>query len=335
MDEIQMVRGVYPEPAPPTADEIARARALLSESPRRPRHRHRPRRGLGRGGALVACGAAAAAAAGIVVAVPHSPGGPPAAGPAASHPPAGTPSATRAATGPPPTVQELAYRASAAALAAPAVAPGQWVYTKEIQRLSIATPPKGPHPGGTKYDQYTWKDGYETTTSESWQTADGLKITEIDYADDSLKVESNPTLGKDISYAELVGFKGDPRALASYVFHRETQILGPEPAAQTWFETYYELAGLFGWFDLPPRVTAEILRALPYVPGVRVEKVAGGIAFSDAGVEPTSAHEGEAVRIVLDPASYTVTSVNISSGKFSNQFNLVNRVPVSGPGVRP
>jgi hypothetical protein len=35
MDEIQMVRESYPEPAPPTSREIARAKALLNESPQR------------------------------------------------------------------------------------------------------------------------------------------------------------------------------------------------------------------------------------------------------------------------------------------------------------
>jgi hypothetical protein len=36
MDEVRMVREAYAEPAPPTAREIARARALLNDPPRRP-----------------------------------------------------------------------------------------------------------------------------------------------------------------------------------------------------------------------------------------------------------------------------------------------------------
>ncbi|HEX2315619.1 MAG TPA: hypothetical protein VHJ17_17880, partial [Thermomonospora sp.] len=36
MDEVRMVRDAYPEPAAPTAREIAQARALLDAPPRRP-----------------------------------------------------------------------------------------------------------------------------------------------------------------------------------------------------------------------------------------------------------------------------------------------------------
>lgn len=57
MDEVRMVRDGYPEPAPPTAREIARAKALLNERPRR----SRPRLLWGLGG-VVAAGAAAAVA---------------------------------------------------------------------------------------------------------------------------------------------------------------------------------------------------------------------------------------------------------------------------------
>ncbi|GAA2119337.1 CU044_5270 family protein [Actinomadura alba] len=54
MDEVRMVRDRYPEPAPPTAQEIARAKALLNEAPRR----SLPRLRWGLGG-VVAAGAAA------------------------------------------------------------------------------------------------------------------------------------------------------------------------------------------------------------------------------------------------------------------------------------
>lgn len=53
MDEVRMVRDRYPEPAPPTAQEIARAKALLNDPPRR----SRPRLLWGLGG-VVAAGAA-------------------------------------------------------------------------------------------------------------------------------------------------------------------------------------------------------------------------------------------------------------------------------------
>lgn len=57
MDEVRMVRDFYPEPAPPTAREIGRAKALLNDPPRRAR----PRLLWGLGG-VVAAGAATAVA---------------------------------------------------------------------------------------------------------------------------------------------------------------------------------------------------------------------------------------------------------------------------------
>jgi hypothetical protein len=75
MDEVRMVRDRYPEPAPPTAREIARAKALLSKPPRR----SRPRLRWGLGGGVVAVGAAAAVALALVggnTPAPPRPSGP-------------------------------------------------------------------------------------------------------------------------------------------------------------------------------------------------------------------------------------------------------------------
>jgi hypothetical protein len=72
MDEVRIVRDAYPEPAPPTAREIARAKALLNEPPRR--SLPRLRWGLGGGlGAAVAAGVGAAVAISLVGG--HTPGG--------------------------------------------------------------------------------------------------------------------------------------------------------------------------------------------------------------------------------------------------------------------
>jgi hypothetical protein len=75
MDEVRMVRDSYPEPAPPTAREIARAKALLNDPPRR----SRPRLRWGLGGGVVAVGAAAAVALTLVggnTPAPPQPSGP-------------------------------------------------------------------------------------------------------------------------------------------------------------------------------------------------------------------------------------------------------------------
>ena len=57
MDEVRMVRESYPEPAPPTAREIARAKALLNDPPRR----SRPGLRWGLGGVIAASAAATVA----------------------------------------------------------------------------------------------------------------------------------------------------------------------------------------------------------------------------------------------------------------------------------
>ncbi|GAA4580377.1 hypothetical protein GCM10023194_08550 [Planotetraspora phitsanulokensis] len=74
MDEVRMVRDGYPEPAPPTATAIARAKALLDEPPRR----SLPRLRWGLSGALAAAAAATVAitlAGGNTVVSGNTPGG--------------------------------------------------------------------------------------------------------------------------------------------------------------------------------------------------------------------------------------------------------------------
>ncbi|RAY14075.1 hypothetical protein DPM19_17520 [Actinomadura craniellae] len=68
---MRMVRGHYPEPAPPTAQEIARAKALLKE----PQRRSLPRLRWGLGG-MVAVGVAAAVAITLAGGNPPAPPGP-------------------------------------------------------------------------------------------------------------------------------------------------------------------------------------------------------------------------------------------------------------------
>jgi hypothetical protein len=256
-------------------------------------------------GAALAPVAAAIAIAVSVAAVPRSPVG----HPANSHPP----------TAALPTVAELAYRASAAALAQPSVGPGQWLYVK----VSVMV----------QSDHYS--SGYE-----AWQTADALK--EAAYSNGKLVFRQIiPTYSGDLSYAELTKFRGSPQALANYVFNRVTHsrqlaMYPLQPSTKfLWSLTFGWMAGTLLNFDLPPAVTAEILQAMPYIPGVTVEKVAGGVAFTSSDHsdrDPFGAYE-----VILDPSSYTVTSIlegDLLSA--SGAWHAVtSRVPVSGPGVRP
>lgn len=299
MDLLTRLRAEVPAQASPEAERRFRA-ALLSEQdrPPRPARPAPPRRSLPLPRIGLAAGLAAAAAAAIMVAVPHSP---------ASHP------VTSQSTAPAlPTVQELAFRASAAALAAKPVSPGQWVY----QKSTITTiKPKGGH-------------GQDATT-ETWQTADGLHSAW--YYHGQLGVHATPTEGKDISYAELAKLPPSPPALAKYIYGREQQVLGPEPANLNWQMTFNEIAGLFNYFVLPPKVAAALFQALPSIPGVEVVKGAGSIAFIRS--------YGNLVneKVILGPSTYTVTGLVLAdpAGGFTKQFTFSAWVPVSGPGARP
>ncbi|MBO2454629.1 CU044_5270 family protein [Actinomadura barringtoniae] len=72
MDEMRMVRDAYAEPAPPTAQEIARAKALLNDPPRRPVRRQ----WWGFGGVVVVGAAAAVAISLTGGGTSGTPGGP-------------------------------------------------------------------------------------------------------------------------------------------------------------------------------------------------------------------------------------------------------------------
>jgi hypothetical protein len=299
MDLLTRLRAEVPSRVSPEAERRFHA-ALLSglDRPARPAPTRRrlplPRIGL-------AAGLAAAAVVAILVAVPHSP----ASRPVTSRPVTGQPAAAL------PTVQELAFHASSAALAAKPVGPGQWVYRKATITI-IKT--NGVHG--------------RDTTNENWQTADGLHSAW--YYHGQLSVYATPTEGKDISYAELAKLPASPAALAKYIYGREQQILGPEPANLNWQMTFNEITGLFSYFALPPKVAAALLAALPSVPGVRVVKDAGSIAFirsyGNLGTE----------KVILSPSTYTVTGVVAGpAGGFGKQGAFSAWIPVSGPGARP
>lgn len=294
MDLLTRFRAEVPDRVSPEAERRFYA-ALHSERsrPPRPARGASPHRSLPLPRFALAAALAVAAAAAIVVAVPHSP---------ASHPAASQPAAAL------PTVQELAYRASTAALAASPVSPGQWVYDKTT----------------TAWDGSQGKQ----RTTETWQTADGLRSAW--YYHGQLDVYATPTEGKDISYAELAQLPSSPPALTRYIYEREQQILGPESANLNWQMTFNEIAGLFRYFVLPPKAAATLFQALPYIPGVQVVKEADSISFirSDGGLATE--------KVILSPSTYTVTGTVLAgpAGGPAKQFTF-SRVPVSGPGVRP
>jgi hypothetical protein len=313
-------------PARVSRDAEYRFRAELNANPDA-RPAHRARRGIAwRTGPklALAAGLAAAVAAAIVIAVPRSPASHPTATPGSSAP-AGHP-ATRASAQPGPitgpiTVQELAYRAAAAALARPAVSPGQWIYFK-----TRVTGLPGSSPGAHIH--------------EGWWTADGVRSAEFQHG--KLAVFSEPGTGQDISYAELAKLPGDPRALAKYIFGRVPALAAASsnlpasdfsgrPASERWRWTFSEICQMFDGYTLPPKIAANLFKAIAFIPGVTAQKEAGGVAFSTTSMGTTD-------KLILDPVSYRVISTQYLFALAKGHdmiFTILARVPVSGPGVRP
>ena len=263
----------------------------------------------------LAAGLAAAAAAGIVVAVPRSP----------AHGPA------------PLTVRELAYRAATAALAAPSVAPSQWAYMGVGHSTNC---PKGPDTPAARSSGIPYCS--ITDQPESWQTADGTRGAYYD-EHGHLVVRDNPRVGAQIAYASAVKLPADPRALVKYLYgnvSRTDSVSPPGNASELWLGTFYAVVGLLQDYILPPRLAAELFRALPYVHGVQVMQAAGLVGFTWVGFTA----ESRSVRVpartqtmMLDPSTYAVTGAATvsASGRILATMEVPAKIPVSGPGVRP
>jgi hypothetical protein len=284
-----------------------------------PSRRSLPRLSLSR--LALATGLAAAVAAGIVVAVPRS---------AANRPAPANHRATQAA---PLTVRELAYRAAAAALAAPSVAPGQWMYAKEVI-YNNCTKKEGAKAGKTA-------GGVSSICAtisgpDTWQTADDTRWA---YYDDHghLVVKDNPRVAADITYAAAVKLPANPQALVKYLYgyvSRTETVTPPGNPSELWLGTFYALAQLLQEYVLPPRLAAEFFGALPYVHGVMVAQAPGYVAFT--WEKPMPIGTMYSTTLILDPSTYTV--IGQVPGPVSDPSDIVPvpvRVPVSGPGVRP
>jgi hypothetical protein len=180
-----------------------------------------------RGWGLAAAGVtvAAAVAAGFVAAAPA-----PVAHPSA-HP---RPAAVTV------TVQELAYRAASAALAGPAVRPGQWIYRKSVRA------------GRT----------FASQTEENWQTADSSQSAW--YTDGKLVRVSDPVT-VPVSYARLRTLSANPAALDKYLVSLAAKYVTGSAnrvsLAAPW------IGSLYVAFVPPPRLSAELFHALADLPG--------------------------------------------------------------------
>jgi hypothetical protein len=313
------------EEASPKAERLFLAG--LGDAPGGPGATRRPRawlRGAGRlplGWRLAVAGgltAAVAAAVVVAVAVPH---------------PGGAGSAI--------TVRELAYRAAAAAARQPAVRPGQWVYWKETRSRA------------------------RSDIFQVWTTADAAKaaflahgkIHRIRFPGGGRQFigqpEGEPLPGRGtftggqtgaipVTYAGLGSLPRSLQALLRYLanlplYHRS----GWGPAPDREFAIIEELITTY---VMPPRLTAELYRALGEIPGTTVDTHAMDVA-GRAGIgfrHPNPPGAAGAAEIIIDPHTYrlmgTASIARPAPGSPPRALNgtaYLRVALVRGPGVMP
>jgi len=207
------------------------------------------------------------------------------------------------------TAQLLANRASAAALAQPAVSPGQWVY----RVLDWKTPAFR-------------KAGSTVHTQAGWETADGL----VTYGD----AGTSGVAGGDLpSYSQLESLPSSPAALDAYLERTQGKTYPAlDPQAMSAFVT---IRSMLENYVLPPTLQAEIYQALALLPGVAVDSHVtaidgqAGVAF----VMPNDSR-GSVSEIILNPSTYAF----MADATFDDHETLnieeavVQQVIVGAPG---
>jgi hypothetical protein len=320
MDELTAVRQLLAEPPPPAPDVVAAARAQLE----------RATRGTGAPGRLasrrpwrlvMAAGLAAAVVAGLVTAQIITSGG---ANPAGAL-----------------TVRELAYRAAAGAVRQPAVRPGQWVYWQEKT---------GARNCGTGCGTFhVW------TTADPQQAAwvyQG-KVVTIGHGPLPFIGQPQPSIvPKDrgggwavggvngtipVSYAELSSLPRDPGGLDRYLGQLSLPHRSGWGSAAAREFTIIEM--MLTSYVMPPRLTAELYRALGEIPGVTIDDhavdVAGrpGIGFISPALPGAGNNE-----LILSPRTYRLMGQDLLLGprhQLVNGTAILRQTLVSGPGVWP
>lgn len=238
------------------------------------------------------------------------------------------------------TVRELAHRAAAAAGRQPPVRPGQWVYWKETRSRA------------------------RSSIFQVWTTADATKAAFVAHGKvyrfhfpggglqyigqpegESLPGRGTVTSGETgtipVKYAGLGSLPRSPQALLRHLanlplYHRSGW--GPAPVRE-----FTIIEELITTYVMPPRLTAELYRALGQIPGVTVDPhavdVAGrpGIGFLHS-VQPAAGAE----EIIIDPHTYRLMGTDTwgrpSLGAAPRVLNGVAYLRVAlvrGPGVMP
>jgi hypothetical protein len=288
------------------------------QSPERPGAAPRRHRFLSWSRLAIIAPLAAGVAAVIVVATLPGQGPAPARGNARTRPPT-------------LTLQLLADRAAAAALAQPPVRPGQWVYMKTEWEETEPSP--------------------SIRTQESWQTADYTKI--VMPGGVSLGVAASGDDPSAVTYAKVRTLTWDPEKLDAYFAHLDYPNANATPANKE-VAAFTHIEMLLQQYVLPPARVAELYHALALIPTVQVRTNATDIAgrVGVGFVLPTTPQSVN-LEIILSSTTYQylaqaawdkggpmkrvkVNGITELTGPvgFTEQA-ILQQVLVSGPGVRP
>ena len=312
----------------------------------------------------VAVAVSAALAIGVIAGVRHSAGSP---GPASE---------------PVPAVL-LADKAAAAAAAQPPVPPGQWIYTKIVN--DTITPassgracavrngrghvhdfffPGMPliRPGGTCFVDHAGanrkvrsspEEGTIVAVSipasnsrqqqEQWSTADGTRNASYS-ASGKLIITAACPCGI-VSYAHLGQLPSDPRALVRWAM-RPPAGGGHYTTADLAWNAFNGIEGTLMSYVLPPKVAAELYRALGQIPGVTVDNDAVDAAgrHDPAFVLTDKDYPGGGwtAEVFLNPHTFQLTGY---AEHFPDRCQcpspgtggtaILRQALVAGPGIRP
>jgi hypothetical protein len=202
------------------------------------------------------------------------------------------------------TARLLADRASAAALAQPAVNPGQWVYREIV--LSY------PHSSNTIVN--------------SWETANDAGF----YGEWSNGFSYDNTFP---DYSQLGSLPRDPAALDAYLGNKAGKNAAPDIKAAAVFNDFDDMLSNF---VLPPALQAEVYQALALLPGIQVDShvttIAGqvGVAFVQQPTPQTA--KGE---IILNPSTYAYLAQAVWMPQYNGALEeqaVKQMVLVAGPG---
>lgn len=246
------------------------------------------------------------------------------------------------------SVQELAYRAAAAAAAQPDVRPGQWVYWKEDYEAGVTGP--------RTFQVWTTADSrlaayvyHGKAHVLKWHGSDQSSDQDIGQPDILVQsagkaglVVSTVTVGLasshfPISYADLGSLPRSPLALDRYL--DSFPVPGYRTAAARAFEM---IKDMLMTYVMPPGLTAELYRALGDLPGVTVDNHAVDVAGQHGiGFKIKLGRYIGMDEIVISPNTYHFMGQAVAeAGPEASPAGelgaaILREALVSGPGVRP